>query len=237
MADDGGLYQRNLFLASLPQAERAALLPHLGAVDLLEDDTLFREGQHVPYVYFPLTAVLSRLVAMDDGQSIEVASIGWDGVAGASRAIGNFVCVNRTIVLLAGRALRCSADTFQALAVGLPELRRAVLAHELMLEERVQQALACQRVHQNPPRFAGWLLRLSDLGGREVLITQSRIADMLGVPRPGISYMASELQRALVIDYRRGHIRITDRDALEKKACDCYRSVKERNKSLGGMRA
>jgi hypothetical protein len=50
---------------------------------------------------------------------------------------------------------------------------------------------------------------------------------MLGVQRTWISSVASPLQNAGLLRYSRGRLRITDRAALERKACGCYDSVRQ----------
>jgi CRP-like cAMP-binding protein len=66
----------------------------------------------------------------------------------------------------------------------------------------------------------------------ELNLTQEFIADMIGTRRATVSAAASALQTEGLIQYRRGHIRILDRRALEDFACECYGVVKEAFDSL-----
>ena len=58
-------------------------------------------------------------------------------------------------------------------------------------------------------------------------MTQELIANMLGVRREGVTEAAIRLQRAGLISYARGHITVLDREALEKRSCECYAVVKK----------
>jgi Mn-dependent DtxR family transcriptional regulator len=49
---------------------------------------------------------------------------------------------------------------------------------------------------------------------------------MLGVHRPSVSVAARMLQKAGLIDYSRGNIRIADRKGLEAASCSCYKLIK-----------
>jgi hypothetical protein len=69
-----------------------------------------------------------------------------------------------------------------------------------------------------------WLLVCADRAGREELdLTQEFLSVMLGVRRQSVNVTAGLLQRAGLIAYRRGGIRIVDRAGLEASACECYR--------------
>ena len=57
-------------------------------------------------------------------------------------------------------------------------------------------------------------------------MTQELIATMLGVRRESVTEAAMKLQQAGLIDYKRGHITMLDRAALEARVCECYQVVK-----------
>jgi Mn-dependent DtxR family transcriptional regulator len=58
-------------------------------------------------------------------------------------------------------------------------------------------------------------------------MTQELIANMLGVRREGVTEAAGKLQRAGVIRYRRGRIKVLDRQRLEQEVCECYEVVQK----------
>ena len=52
------------------------------------------------------------------------------------------------------------------------------------------------------------------------------LAAMLGVRRAGVTEAALALQRAGLIQYSRGNVKIVDRSRLESAACECYHNVR-----------
>lgn len=52
------------------------------------------------------------------------------------------------------------------------------------------------------------------------------VATLLGVRREGITEAAGRLQAAAMISYHRGRITVVDKAALERRSCECYRSIR-----------
>ena len=69
------------------------------------------------------------------------------------------------------------------------------------------------------------LLSLDRHPGDEPVVTQELISDMPGVRREGVTEAALNLQKAGLISYARGHIKVLDRVGLEQRACECYAVV------------
>ena len=63
-------------------------------------------------------------------------------------------------------------------------------------------------------------------------LTQEFLGEMLGVRRPSVSVVAAKLQKAVLIRYFRGKVKICNRSGLEKASCECYRIQKEEYDSL-----
>ena len=92
---------------------------------------------------------------------------------------------------------------------------------------QIAQGTACNRAHQIEQRCCRWLLMTHDrVCTDEFVLTQQFLALMLGVRRATVSEVAVSLQKAGLIQYRRGMIRILDRRRLERRACDCYRIIR-----------
>jgi CRP-like cAMP-binding protein len=78
-----------------------------------------------------------------------------------------------------------------------------------------------------------WLLLSIDrLPEPQIEMTQELIANMLGVRREGVTEAAGKLQKAGVISYRRGHIRVLNRPKLEDLSCECYEVVRRETERL-----
>jgi CRP-like cAMP-binding protein len=81
-------------------------------------------------------------------------------------------------------------------------------------------------VHHVDERLARWLLIAADkTGSDEMALTQEFLAMMLGSRRATVTIAAGKLQRAGFIRYRRGNVRIFNRQGLADAACECYRAI------------
>jgi NAD(P)-dependent dehydrogenase (short-subunit alcohol dehydrogenase family) len=106
-------------------------------------------------------------------------------------------------------------------------LFRLVLQYTQALVAQVALTAACNRRHSLEQQMCRWfLLALDRLPGTELVITQELIASILGVRREGVTEAAGRLQRAGIIEYRRGHITVLRRDGLDARACECYRVMR-----------
>jgi CRP-like cAMP-binding protein len=116
----------------------------------------------------------------------------------------------------------------------LDEFKRAGALHNLLLRYmqglllQTSQIAACNRLHSISERLARWLLMSNDRCVCDDLpFTQEFLSLMLGVRRAGVTEAALVLQTEECISYKRGHIQIIDRQALEDYSCDCYAVIKE----------
>ncbi|WP_176480107.1 helix-turn-helix domain-containing protein [Mesorhizobium sp. WSM3859] len=97
----------------------------------------------------------------------------------------------------------------------------------MALLNQIAQNTSCNRLHEVQERCARWLLQTHDrVDSDEFPLTQEFLSQMLGVHRPSVSVAAATLQRAGLIDYTRGNIRIAHRKGLEAASCTCYRVIK-----------
>jgi hypothetical protein len=95
------------------------------------------------------------------------------------------------------------------------------------------QTAVCNRHHNLDQQICRWLLlSLDRMAGSELIMTQELIAQMAGVRREGVTSAAGKLQQAGIITYSRGRIRVRDRVALEARACECYRVVRQEYERL-----
>jgi len=93
---------------------------------------------------------------------------------------------------------------------------------------QIAQTTACNQIHSVQQRMCRWLLMTHDrVGADEFQLTQELLAQMLGVRRPSVTVAAGLLQRAGLIHYQRGRIRIADRAGLEAASCGCYETVRQ----------
>jgi CRP-like cAMP-binding protein len=218
----------NLFLATLPDADFEALRPHLKPVDLPQGRVLFEMGASINQVYFPRSGVVSLVVDLTTGDTIEAAMVGRESVVGGSSGLNGQVSVCKAIVQIAGAATVIDSHHVRSLAETSPACRAALFRHEQLILVQAQQSAACIANHTIEARLARWLLRCRDLeGSDDLLLTQEFIAQMLSVRRTSVS-----VQQAGFVRYRRGHIRILNLEGLQETACECYQSVKSQAERL-----
>jgi CRP-like cAMP-binding protein len=192
-------------------------------VDLPLATVLNEVGQPIPFGYFINHGLASVLSVMGNGKSVETGLIGREGFVGLPLVSGLRSSPTRTLMQVAGSAFRVDAKAFGTLLKTCHQLETALLqySHELMMQ--ATQTAACNRLHEVDQRLARWLLMSQDrLGGDVVRLTQEFLAHMLGTRRASVTVAAGILQKAGLIEYARGTVRIRNRKSLEKAACECY---------------
>lgn len=220
--------RQNLLLAALPNAEWLRWRPQLEPVDMPLGRVLAEADSKMAYVYFPTTAIISLLCVMENGSTAEIAMVGHEGILGVSLFMGGETTPSRALVQNAGQGFRLKAN------VMLREFDRAGAALHLLLRytqaliTQMAQTAVCNRHHSLDQQLCRWLLlSLDRLDSQELAVTQELIANMLGVRREGVTEAAGRLQKAGMIEYRRGHITVLNRAGLEKRTCECYAVVKK----------
>lgn len=217
----------NRLLGALPPDEWAALSPHLELVNLRSGQILCGVGQRLCHVHFPTTAIVSVLSTLPSDQSMEVATIGREGMTGLSLVTGGEVASTSVVVQSPGYAYRIAAPKFRLTLARSDFMQRLFLLYMHAHLMQVAQIAVCSRHHTLNKQLCRWLLVAADgSGSSELTATQQRIANMLGMRREGVTEAIGKLHDDGVISHTRGHITVLDRAALESRACGCYGAVK-----------
>jgi CRP-like cAMP-binding protein len=217
----------NLLLSSLPSTDYQKLFPLLNRVHLPQGTVLSEPGAKTADAFFPLTAVLSFISETIDGHAIEVGMVGREGVMGLSSVLAGF-SPYRSVVQVAGDALRLDAEKFKAEFEGLPSLNHAVLNYITALLVLISQTIVCNRFHDTPRRLARWILVTRDrIPTDEMALTHEYLSHMLGARRPSVTLALQVLAEKNLIRHRRARIEILDRPALEQYSCECYPVIKD----------
>lgn len=217
----------NQILAALSQPEYSRLAPYLRPVKLNVGKVLYYPGEIIQEVYFPEQAVISLVSIFTDGSTSEISLIGNDGMIGLPVILGSNCASCCSIVQVSGNAFKLSADILKQEVRRGEQLPRLLLLYTHVHLIRVAQTAVCNRKHLIEEQFSRWLLSVGDcLQTDELPLTQEAIANMLGVRRTSVSEVAIKLQKKGIINYKRGHIKIVDRDSLETTACECYELVR-----------
>ncbi|PRY65767.1 Crp/Fnr family transcriptional regulator [Vreelandella songnenensis] len=220
--------RQNTLLGLLPEEELNRLLPNLEEVTLTPRQSLCEPGQLMEYAYFPLDAIVSLLGMINNGSSTETAVVGNTGVVGVSLFMSDESPTSRALVQRGGQALRIKGHLLKEEFFRAGPMQQLLLRYTQALLAQVAQTAICNRHHNLDQQLCRWLLlHIGRWPNNELAMTQELIANMLGVRREGITETACKLQKAGLISYYRGHIKIIDRQGLEERVCECYAMVEE----------
>jgi CRP-like cAMP-binding protein len=215
----------NQLLASLPEAERALMLSRTLRIPLENGETIYEPAGLIERLYFPDECILSMLQEVD-GTAVEVGMIGNEGMAGLPVFLGTDRPFSRVICQLPGSAMQIEAPAFRDLLPRLPVFQDLLHRYTHYLLIQSAQSTVCNRLHTAEQRMCRWLLMTRDRATSDHFpLRQDFMAKMLGVQRPTVSLVASHLQKAELIRYRRGHMTILQRDGLLARCCECYAKV------------
>lgn len=215
---------RNRLLSSLAESERQLLAPYLCRVPLGANQYLYRQGHPIDRVYFPESGLVSLVVTMTDGRSVEVGLVGNEGATGAGICNGSIPC--DVLVQVAGVALALRPNDLPRNGAAERVLTEVLGRYTRELLSQTMQIAACNRLHSIRQRAARWILVFADrLGSPQLPLTHELLATMIGVRRASVSEVAKCLQCSGLIEYRHGALRIRDRCHLERVACECYRTL------------
>lgn len=218
----------NRLLSGLPDDDRARLLALCDTVRLEAGQVLYEPGQTVDHIYFPLGCLISLLAVAEGRMTLEVGSVGQEGMIGASVALGHGQAQVRAVVQRAGRASRIDAAAFRAEFKRTASLQRLLYRYTDTLLAQAIQIAVCSRFHVLEARLARSLLITRDrLQSEKFHLTHEFLAHALGVRRVGVTKAASALQNQKLISYSRGNIEILDSAGLEAASCRCYELVKD----------
>jgi CRP-like cAMP-binding protein len=218
---------KNALLKALPEETKNRIFPQLKIVKLPLGKVIYEAGQNLENVYFPIDSIVSLLNVLEDGASAEISVVGNEGLVGIAVFMGGESAPNRAIVQSAGRAYKLSASVLRNEFNHNESLRVLLLRYTQALMAQMAQTAICNRHHSIDQRLCRWLLlSLDRLASNNLTMTQELIANMLGVRREGVTEAAGKLQNLGVINYKRGHITVTNREKLEKLCCECYAVVK-----------
>nr|WP_298522258.1 Crp/Fnr family transcriptional regulator [uncultured Halomonas sp.] len=231
--DVGPIPQRNHILASLPMDVQGRLFPNLELVPMALGKILYESGDEMSHVYFPIDCIVSLLYVMESGASAEISVVGNEGLVGVAVFMGGESTTSRAIVQSSGHAYRLQQQRLKDEFNRHGALLNLMLRYTQSLITQMAQTAVCNRHHSINQQLCRWLLlSLDRLPSNHLVMTQELIANMLGVRREGVTEAAGRLHKLGVIEYRRGHITVLDRPALEQLSCECYAVVKAESDRL-----
>ena len=224
----------NKILLSISDSDYSSLRPHLEYVSLPNHLVLHEAGGKVEFAYFPNRGLISLVVVMKDGKTVEAGIVGNEGFTGTPAAVGLSSSPLQAVVQITGDGFRIEVGALQNTLESAPHFRLMLSRYAAIRGMQVAQTAACNRLHDIEQRLARWLLMTQDrVDSGSLPITHDFLATMLGTDRPTVSLAASALQRKDAIEYTRGAVKIVNRKKLEDSACECYGVIQRYDGELG----
>ena len=215
---------QNRILERLPASEHRKILDRMERVRPPLGDVVARPGVPPQWVHFPLSAVLSSMVVLENGDTVEGSTLGNEGMDGLYLLSDALVNPYKIDVQVEGEILRLPAAAFRRVLAESSAMTHLLMRYAFVSIERGAQNGACIQHHTIEERMCRWLLETAHRKRQDTFgLTQEFLSDMLGVRRQSVNLTARVLQTAGLIKYVRGEMTILDRAGLEETSCECFR--------------
>ncbi|MBI5114206.1 MAG: Crp/Fnr family transcriptional regulator [Rhodovulum sp.] len=222
----GGNATSNGVLAALSPEAFGRLKPFLRERFFRDGHVLWKGGERPDRVYFPVSGMISLVVAAKPGAALEVGSVGRESAVGFDGGADAPTAPASGVVHASGTFVHMPAREFAAASRQSEELHRVELVCREWILAQAQQVAVCNAIHSADARFGRWLARAAEATGSDVVaVTQEVAAEMLGLRRTTVTLIAQNLQAAGIIRYQRGVITILDHTGLRGAACSCSASL------------
>ena len=226
----------NRLLATFSSEARKLIEPFGTMVELQTGDVALSRGEQVVSSLFPIGPTLvSMEIELSGGRTVEAALIGRRGAVGGIVSCGQAPAFSRARVLVGGQALRVPMKALEDAKRESPFIANLFCRFSDYLLSQTMQSVACNAYHSIPERAARWLLHAQDRTGNRIELTQQALADLLGVQRTTVNAVLQSFEQDGLIATGRGVVRITDREGLSQRACECYERLETHfNSVIGG---
>jgi CRP-like cAMP-binding protein len=224
---------RNIILSRLSPLKLQDFRQHLHPIELEVKQVIYQPNTKIRDAYFVETGMISVVSMMEDGRSIEVGTIGKEGVVGVVGLLGTSTVPYHFFVQIAGHGHRIGITELKSLAEQDQEFRDLIFRYHVAFQTQSMQSTACNGLHSITQRCCRWLLTSQDrINGDNVPLTHEFLALMLGVRRASVTDVLKPIQDRGWIESNRGMITILDRRGLESGSCECYGIITEQQKKL-----
>jgi len=219
----------NNLLRRLNDTDYALLAPYLTQDEANVSDLLYSPGDDVETVHFPCgPALVSYLVANEDGRDVETILIGREGAVGGIVSQGYLPAYTRIVVKFGGPFVRLSVGKLNAAKLKSAPLRNIFARYADCMLAQVFQSTACNAIHSIEQRTAKWIISAMERtdGDNAVPLTHEQLATLLGVGRSYTSRVIQTFKAEGILETRRGSILVRNVDALRIRSCRCNEAVK-----------
>jgi CRP-like cAMP-binding protein len=225
----------NRLLSALPPKDRERILSRTKKESFSLRETIFKPGESIRKVLFPLSGVMSMVITLEDRMQVEVGTVGNEGYVGTPVFLNAAKSPTFVFCQVPGEALTIETEAFRREVARSDALRGLLERYTQAVINQISQSVACNHLHLIDQRACRWLLMCHDRTGKDqIQLTQDFLAQMLGVRRSSVTVVMGMLQKAGLIEYHRGMIKILDRKGLEEAACECYGVVRKELERLVG---
>jgi CRP-like cAMP-binding protein len=226
MSDSFTLPSENKLLARLSDAAIRSL--EFEYVKPSFGEELLPPYEPIKDLYFPVSAMISVVGTMAEGQTAEIGVVGQEGAVGLMALMGAATSPYSKTMQLGGDVIRVPVSTAKTVFENEREFREDVLSFVGRFSNQVAQTTLCNRWHSIDQRLIRWLLMHHDrVKGEVIHLTHEFIGQMLGANRSTITQSAQKLQEAGYIKYAWGKMTIRDREGLEASCCECYGIIRQ----------
>ena len=213
-------------LSALSSHALSLLRPYLTEIVFPEGSILWDSRKLSPEVYFPVSGLISIILHVSDGISVEVGNVSRQAAAGAIFEPGQVDFCTQGVVQLGSSFIRMPGSKLFFAAKENSEIENLVNYCRDWILMQSQQMAACNAAHSADKRFCRWLFQVSErMETDAVYLTQEMIASLLAIRRTTVTLIAQKLQAEGLIQYRRGKIAILDQARLRVAACECCNSL------------
>ena len=213
----------NALLAALPSQALMALSDRLLTKPVNAGEILCEPGTPLIHLVFPHDCIVSLQAVLEDGRTVEEASVGREGMVGFDYFLGERRCNYHATVAISGRASWLAVTDFQDVLGNSEPVHQILRQYARTFIAGLMQSIVCASVHPASQRLATWLLRAQDRTSTDHFdVTQRALASVFGLRLATISDACARLQAANAIGQGRGTLSVLDRQNLEAQACECY---------------
>lgn len=218
----------NSLLATFSASDRALIEPFGRMVELRTGEVMLQRGALVTSSLFPVgPTMVSLAIELSDGRSVEAACIGRRGAIGGIISCGQAPAFARALVLVGGPAFSVPMEPLEDAKRRSRFIEHLFCRWSDYLLAQAMQSVACNAFHAITERAARWLLHAQDRTGDRIELTQQALSELLGVQRTTVNAAIQELDREGLVSTGRGVVWVTDRAALMRRACECYRALED----------
>ena len=218
----------NRLLSTFSPEARALVEPFGTLVEVGPEEIVLTRGEQVSSSLFPVgPTMVTMVVELSGGRTVEVASVGREGAVGGIVSCGHAPAFSRAQVLVAGPAFKVPMKALEDAKNRSAFIGNLFCRYSDYLLSQVMQSVVCNAYHSITERAARWLLHVQDRAGDRIELTQEALAGLLGVQRTTVNAVTKELSSEGLITTSRGTVRVVDRAGLKRRACECYQRLQD----------